>query len=654
MSDALTQMITQHVALAYLIVFLVSLGEALFLVGLVVPSTVVLVGAGALVGSGALPFWPVLALASAGAAVGDALSFWIGHHYRAGIRTIWPVRDYLPLVDRGERFFRDHGGKSILLGRFVPGVKAVIPAIAGMVGMNFAWFSVVNITSAVLWAGAHIVPAAGIGQGLSSLHAIDPRLTVLAGIGLLGAAATFLVVRFTYRRLGPTLSRRLSVRLDHLAASEAWTARMAHRFLTNDKGLAARAVLLLIAALAAAGFLTLLITLLFDPELTRIDQAVFNVLQSFRSYSGTRIVTAITMAADGLVLTVISVALVLWLAVRGHGRVALVAGGAIAAASLFVPVIKSFVQRARPAELYTGADAFSFPSGHATLSTTVFGIIAVLVAANVSARYRLLVVGSAAVACLLVAFSRLFLGAHWLSDVAAGLAFGTLVSAIFAILTWRLDRSVRLLPLAAVLLVAFGVGYSYHLQRSYAEWVEAYSPVPVAASMSQEEWISGGWRSIPMRRVTIGGDEAGFLLLQTDMALPALTERLAAMGWTPIGVGDLIGAMIPSDARLFDRPSTPLLHEGRRPVAAFMKHDADDTSRQVLNLWPIATLTTAAGPRELLVGGVVRERIDQTWGTYTTVDAEELQGNDAVNLALLDPSAQTPYQFMPLLWRDGS
>ena len=77
--QGLVDLLAQNPSLAGLIIFFVAMTEALFVIGLVIPSTVVLVGAGTLVGLGKLQFWPVFLLTVLGAVAGDAISYWFGH-----------------------------------------------------------------------------------------------------------------------------------------------------------------------------------------------------------------------------------------------------------------------------------------------------------------------------------------------------------------------------------------------------------------------------------------------------------------------------------------------------------------------------------------------------------------------------------------------
>ena len=150
-------------------IFLVCLGEAVFILGLLVPSLPILLITGGLIALGKLPFWPIFIAAVAGAVAGDAISYWIGYAFKDSIKTIWPFRNYLPLIAQGEAYFKKHGTLAILIGRFLTGVKAVIPGIAGMLGMPWARFALVNIISSIIWAAAHILAGMLLGKWLESV-----------------------------------------------------------------------------------------------------------------------------------------------------------------------------------------------------------------------------------------------------------------------------------------------------------------------------------------------------------------------------------------------------------------------------------------------------------------------------------------------------
>ena len=624
MTQTILDLVSQHEPTAFALVFFVSLGEALFLVGLFVPSTVVLVAAGTLVGAGKLPFLPILALASAGAIVGDALSFWIGHHYQDRLRSVWPFSRYAALLARGEAFFQRHGGKSIFIGRFVPGVKAIVPGNAGMAGMNFAWFSLVNIFSAIVWAGAHIIPAAGIGIGLARVHNFDPRLAILAGVAVAIVVLAIYFGKLAYGFAYPVFNEWRVERIATRSFAQGRLARFETRFLQDDRGIVGSTLVLVVALVAGAGFLTLLADYLFDPQLKLADKAVYNFLQSLRSEAGTRVMTALTMGADGFVLTALAAALLAVLVLRRRFALAITAGLAIGAQSVFVPLVKAVIQRPRPTDLYSGAESFSFPSGHATQSMTVFGVLAVITAANVASRWRPLVILAAVTAAAMVSFTRLYLGAHWLSDVSAGFCFGLLLTALFAFVSRRQDKAIGLFPLMGVLVPVTALAYAYHLNRDYDRWVGNYAPALTVEQIEPDEWMSSGWQKLARTRLAVDGDPGEPLFVQAGLSQAEITARLAASGWSPAPVGTLVATLFPSSLPLAERATAPLLHEGLKPVAAFVRADGLTDDRSVLRFWRSAyTLGPGLDGRPILLGGLSREILEPLFAGYAVLDVDE-------------------------------
>src|SRR4029079_17947909 len=186
---------SHHPGWAAALVFLIAFGEAILILGLFVPSTAVLIGAGMLVGTGHLQFWPIFLATVIGAVLGDQLSYWAGRLFGERLKTMWPLNRYPALVARGETFVRHHGGKSIALGRFVPGVKAVVPGIGGMFGMGQLYFATVNVASAIVWTAAHLFPGMLLGQGLTLVGELSGRLVLLLVILLVLVAVAGWVIR---------------------------------------------------------------------------------------------------------------------------------------------------------------------------------------------------------------------------------------------------------------------------------------------------------------------------------------------------------------------------------------------------------------------------------------------------------------------------
>ena len=92
--DTLLTGISDNFWLSMLFIFLVSLGECVFVLGLFVPSTPVLLLTGSLMAVGKLPFWPIYLIAVLGAVVGDSISYGVGRLLEHRVKDIWPFVNY--------------------------------------------------------------------------------------------------------------------------------------------------------------------------------------------------------------------------------------------------------------------------------------------------------------------------------------------------------------------------------------------------------------------------------------------------------------------------------------------------------------------------------------------------------------------------------
>ena len=213
-----------HPGWAGLIIAAITCVEALAFVGVLVPGVTPTRGAGALVGIGVLGFWSTFAWAVAGAIIGDGVSFWIGHRDRDRLRSIRLLRERPALLERGETFFHRHGGKSVLLARFVGPVRPVVPVVAGMLGMAPARFYFYNLLSALAWAPAHLLPGMAFGMSLALAGEVAGALRCCCGVLALFAWPTLWLARALYRALH--LPRGLTPRVLVLLAG-VWFSRRA-------------------------------------------------------------------------------------------------------------------------------------------------------------------------------------------------------------------------------------------------------------------------------------------------------------------------------------------------------------------------------------------------------------------------------------------
>jgi membrane-associated phospholipid phosphatase len=159
-----------------------------------------------------------------------------------------------------------------------------------------------------------------------------------------------------------------------------------------------------------------------------------------------RLVTTIGSPLGVTLAVLVSAGLVWWRVRRVWPW--LLTGVVLGGAELLETITKTVVARPRPPLALRvpgiSADGYSFPSGHATLAAAGYGLVAVLLVRVVRGMLvRVAVWAGAAAAAVLVGVSRLYLGAHWFSDVAAGWATGAAWLAVVLTASWLLARHAR-------------------------------------------------------------------------------------------------------------------------------------------------------------------------------------------------------------------
>lgn len=193
------------------------------------------------------------------------------------------------------------------------------------------------------------------------------------------------------------------------------------------------ALLLLGAAAVAAGHLAV-------AALTRADVAASIDVAGARTQAGIDIATGLSRLGDTLTVVVISALAALGLLrVRQRAAAILVVAAALGA-TVLDETVKYLVARPRPqvALPVGGLSTYSFPSGHATHAAAVYLALALAMAASLGSRRQAwLAVAAAAALAVLVGASRIYLGVHYPSDVAAGLLLG----AGWTYVCWRLLRA---------------------------------------------------------------------------------------------------------------------------------------------------------------------------------------------------------------------
>ena len=196
--DHLQEIIRNYGGLTYLILFLIVFAETGLVVTPILPGDSLLFAAGTFAALGSLDPFLLTVLLIVAAVVGDGVNYWIGHWIGPKAfsgKVPWLRQDYLK---RTEAFYEKHGGKTIILARFVPIVRTFAPFVAGVGRMQYGRFLAYNVVGAVLWVTICVTA----GYFFGNLPFVRENFSLVV-LGIIGVSLIPLVVEWIRQRRAP-------------------------------------------------------------------------------------------------------------------------------------------------------------------------------------------------------------------------------------------------------------------------------------------------------------------------------------------------------------------------------------------------------------------------------------------------------------------
>lgn len=193
--ETLASLVTQYGTLVYAILFGIIFAETGLVVTPFLPGDSLLFAAGALSATGSLSVEIVVPLLIVAAVIGDAVNYSVGrriaHRFLEGEeRTTglhrWVKRQH---VQRAHAFFVKHGGKAVVLARFVPIVRTFVPFVAGGANMPYRAFAFYNVTGAILWVGLCV----GAGYAFGNIPVVKENFELVV-LGIVAVSVLPLVI----------------------------------------------------------------------------------------------------------------------------------------------------------------------------------------------------------------------------------------------------------------------------------------------------------------------------------------------------------------------------------------------------------------------------------------------------------------------------
>lgn len=192
----LTSIVQAYGIWTYAILFFIIFIETGFVVTPILPGDSLIFLSGAIAESGNLKIELLFVILSVAAILGDTVNYWIGHFAGPKIFTKknsrFFKREYL---ERTHGFFEKHGGKTIIMARFIPVIRTFAPFVAGIVNMSYLRFITYNVLGGVMWVAIFVFG----GYYFGNLPVVQENLTLaiyaIIGISIVPAIIEFLSLR---------------------------------------------------------------------------------------------------------------------------------------------------------------------------------------------------------------------------------------------------------------------------------------------------------------------------------------------------------------------------------------------------------------------------------------------------------------------------
>ena len=393
--DSLTGWLTANPQWLGLAVLIVAFMECLAIVGTIVPGTVLLFAITVMAGSGALSLGETLVLGFLGGLLGDVVSYFLGRRFHQNIRRLPLLRTHPEWMNGAESYFHRYGIVSLLIGRFIGPLRPMLPMVAGMCDMPLPRFIAVSLLAGAGWSVAYLLPgwATGAAIRLPLPEGFWPQAAIVA-VGL--AALLGLSINASIRRQPRTT--------------------------------------LLIGALS----LTLLLAVFIGyPHMTAFDEGITALVQEHRSSVMDTAAVMVTQVGNfGTQLLAAALVCVILFCTR-QWRAMWFFSGVTLFTAVANTLTKHFFARVRPEVLVDPLTSYSMPSGHSSGAFAFFVALAILAGRNQPQRMRVTWVLLGCLLAITVATSRVYLGAHWPTDITAGALLAITVNAFALALCQR-------------------------------------------------------------------------------------------------------------------------------------------------------------------------------------------------------------------------
>lgn len=408
----------------YYVLFLMTFFETSAFLGFLVPGESMVVIAGLLTSKGVLELDDVIWVASFGAIMGDTVGYFIGRRFgevfflRYG-KHFFFKKEYL---DEAKGFFDKHGGKTVFFGRFMAWLRAFAPVVAGISRMRYQKFLFFNVIGGIAWATTFSLVGYFVGDSWDIIR------TYLSYIGIFafvcGAIIIFLYFFLTKRRrliqekVG-WIDRKLSFQMPKTwgCVKDRFSAGRWYGFnLTMG-------IIFLVFALFS--FNEIVENLMDKEKLFYLDFEVERFVEKLISPQMTKFMVDVTNLDGVYLIVIVSIAMVLFFLYKRYWWDLFTFFLAVSGGETILIILKLLFHRPRPTSQLITVHGYSFPSGHAFAAMIIYGFLTYITWRLLNSKtLRFIIFSLSILSIILVGVSRVYLNAHWLTDVLGGYVSG--------------------------------------------------------------------------------------------------------------------------------------------------------------------------------------------------------------------------------------
>jgi membrane protein DedA with SNARE-associated domain len=584
----LTLWLYDHPHLALLIAFSVSFTESLAIIGSIVPGSVTMTALGILAGAGVMRIDLTLLAATLGAIAGDGASYMLGYIYSERLTNIWPFKRYPTWLAYGKDYFARHGGKSVLIGRFVGPLRSIIPVIAGMMHMSHLRFYIANIISAIGWSLLYVMPGVLIGTASSELSPESATrlfviiLFILVAIWLISVGLKWLFIRAN-RLMGTHLQK-----VWLWAIHNSYLKKVA-RVITpaNEKNHYPTAVLFLLFILSTLVFCLITTLVIYSAWIDPANQSIHLFFQSLRTNSFDAFFIVLLQLISPLTLITLLLTIVMTTIYYKDWRSLGYWISLCLFSVLILLVLHLVIDSPRPQGLLRIKTSSSFPIPGLTLITAIGVSLFLYIDSYSQTRFKHLIKIAIASGLVLIGLSLLYLGDNWLSDILGAYLCGLSLSLGHWLFYRRSKPRVHyqpFVPLTILALLFLTSAVSTFL--NFNSLMRGHQPYFAQYVFTDELWWNQTKPLLSIYRTNRIGNRSSLFNLQYAGSLIHLESALASYGWKKEG-DSLLNTIIThvNDPTSPELPLMSQLYLNKRPVLVMIYEPSDGSPVQILRIW---------------------------------------------------------------------